>query len=386
MLSQVLEHGRLDVRADFAPGDCCAINIITVGTPLGEDGKARLDMIENAASQVAAAMPHDSLVILRSTVKIGTSRAVVEPILRASGKRFEIAMCPERTIEGKALEELRELPQIVGADRLETRERAARLFSRLTPNILPVSSPEAAETIKLSDNVFRDVSFAFANEIARLCDAVGVSAQEVIATGKFGYPRTRIPLPGLVGGPCLEKDGHILRQSAIDHGIELEITTAGRLVNERQPRECAAVISAELDRRGFTADAVVTLCGLAFKGTPETDDLRGSMAVKVLNELVTLRPQARWRLYDPVVAPDALQAVLPGAKVAGSIDAAGDGAAALVITNNHPSFSSLGLTALTRPLAPRGFVYDFWSHYPSPATGDREPSYVVLGSMKRVSR
>lgn len=89
MLGQVLEKGRLEVRSDFVPGDCCEINIITVGTPLDEAGRVRVDMIENAARQVAAAMPEDALVILRSTVKIGTSRAVVElrdaPAVRGYG-------------------------------------------------------------------------------------------------------------------------------------------------------------------------------------------------------------------------------------------------------------------------------------------------------------
>src|ERR1051325_6558978 len=140
----VIADGRLEVRREFEPGDCCGIYIITVGTPLGEDGRARLDMIENAARQVAASMPDGALVALRSTVKIGTSRNVVAPILAASGKSFRIAMCPERTIEGKAMEELRHLPQIIGADDAETREQAMRLFARLTATVLPVSSLETA--------------------------------------------------------------------------------------------------------------------------------------------------------------------------------------------------------------------------------------------------
>ena len=174
-------------------------------------------------------------VILRSTVKIGTTRDVVAPILAASGKKFDIAMCPERTLEGKALQELRELPQIVGADDQAVADRAAAVFRRLTSSIVLVSGIETAEIAKLVSNTFRDVQFAFANEVARVCDAFGVSAHEVISAGKIGYNRTNIPLPGLVGGPCLEKDPHILMESARTRGISLEITKAGRLVNERQP-------------------------------------------------------------------------------------------------------------------------------------------------------
>jgi UDP-N-acetyl-D-mannosaminuronic acid dehydrogenase len=219
VLSAVVESGRLEAFTEFQPEQSCATYIITVGTPLDGNGRARLDMIESATRQVADSMPDGSLVILRSTVKIGTTRNIVAPILQASGKKFEIAMCPERTLEGNALAELRQLPQIVGADTAETRDRAGRLFSHLTNQVLGVSSLETAEIVKLADNTYRDVWFGFANEVARLCDAVGVSANEVISTGKLGYPRTNIAQPGLVGGPCLEKDPHILRQSARDYGL-----------------------------------------------------------------------------------------------------------------------------------------------------------------------
>ena len=224
------------------------IYVITVGTPLGDDGTARLDFIEAATQAVADNMPDGALVILRSTVKIGTAREVVAPILAASGKRFEIAMCPERTLEGKAMHELRRLPQIVGADTPETRERAAHFFYKLTPTAVQVSSLETAEIIKLVDNTFRDVQFGFANEVARICDAFGVNAMEVIPGGKLGYERTNVALPGLVGGPCLEKDPHILAQSLRAVGVELDITTAARRVNERQPAETVDFILAESDR------------------------------------------------------------------------------------------------------------------------------------------
>jgi UDP-N-acetyl-D-mannosaminuronic acid dehydrogenase len=379
----VIADGRLEVQHDFGPEDCCDTYIITVGTPLDAQGRARLDMIENAAAQVARSMPDGALVALRSTVKLGTSRNVVAPILARSGKSFAIAMCPERTIEGKAMEELRHLPQIVGADDAETRERAGRLFSRLTAKVVPVSSLETAEAIKLADNTFRDVQFAFANEIARLCDAVGISAQEVISLGKLGYARTNIALPGLVGGPCLEKDPHILRQSARDHGIDLEITAAARLVNERQPAESAAFVSAEMERRGLPDDAPIAVLGLAFKGVPETDDLRGSMALKVVAALAANRPGARLRFFDPVAKREEMAALPFAADIYAAPAEALEGAGCVVITNNHPLFGTLGFSALTRGLAPGGFVYDFWNHYSDVDLGERSASYFAVGSLRR---
>ncbi|MEM7687147.1 MAG: NAD(P)-binding domain-containing protein, partial [Pseudomonadota bacterium] len=123
MLAHAVETGALTAAPAFS-AENADIYVITVGTPLAPDGRARVDFIESATREVAENMPDGALVILRSTVKIGTARNIVAPILQASGKSFGIAMCPERTLEGRAMHELRRLPQIVGADTDAVRERA----------------------------------------------------------------------------------------------------------------------------------------------------------------------------------------------------------------------------------------------------------------------
>lgn len=384
ILKNVIAEGRLAVREQFDPSDRCDAYIITVGTPLDANGMARLDMIESATRQVADSMPDDALVILRSTVKVGTSRNVVAPILAASGKRFKIAMCPERTLEGNAMQELRQLPQIIGADDTDTRERAARLFSKLTKQVLTVSSLEAAEVIKLADNTFRDVRFAFANEIARLCDAVGVSANEVIGIGKLGYSRTNIALPGLVGGPCLEKDPHILRQSAHECGIELEITRAAREVNERQPLECAKWMVSELERRNIADAPTVSFLGLAFKGVPEADDLRGAMSLHVIRHMRDLLPDAKFKAYDPVVSAKDIEALNIGLEVCDDLKGALHEVDLAVITNNHPKLASIGFSTMVDHLSPDGFVYDFWNHFSEVEEEDAtDRRYFAVGSIRR---
>lgn len=372
-LSGVVADGRLEAFATLPPDRPCATYVITVGTPLDDAGAVRIDMIEDAARAVAAHMEDDALVLLRSTVKVGTARDVVAPILAASGKRFELAMCPERTLEGRAMQELRSLPQIVGADSPATRDRAAALFRRMTETVVAVSSLEAAEIAKLVSNTFRDLQFAFANEVARICDAYAVDGHEVIAAGNHKYTRTNIPRPGLVGGPCLEKDAHILAQSAAVRGIRLEIAEAARLVNERQPAETVAFIAAEATRRGLPADAPVAVLGLAFKGVPETDDLRGSMALKVLSALRAARPDAPIRLYDPVIAPHALAVQVPGHRVAASLRRATEGAAIVVIANNHPDLRAGGFASLAGGMYPGGFVYDYWNHFGAEVAHDYFP-------------
>ncbi|MBJ7339089.1 nucleotide sugar dehydrogenase [Mycolicibacterium sp.] len=385
-LSGVVKSGRLVAATAFGPDFTCDTYIITVGTPLSGDGVARLDMIEAAARDIAEHMSDGALVILRSTVKIGTTRDVVSPILEASGKSFDIAMCPERTLEGKALQELRELPQIIGADDQPVADRAAAVFRRLTKSIVQVSSPEAAEIVKLVGNTFRDVQFAFANEVARLCDAFDVNAYEVITSGKIGYDRTNVPVPGLVGGPCLEKDPHILMESARSRGIVMEITSAGRVVNERQPAETVAFIRDEIARRDLPHPLRISILGMAFKGVPETNDLRGSMSIKVLDALKKACPEASIGLYDPVTSADTLAAEFPDESTFTRFGEAVSSASVVVIANNHPSFSKIAPRTIHEFMAPNGFVFDYWSHFshlPSDELGD---SYFAVGSSGSGSR
>jgi UDP-N-acetyl-D-mannosaminuronic acid dehydrogenase len=383
-LAGVTRSQKLVAAEAFDDSFTCDTYIITVGTPLANDGVARVDMIEAAARDIAANMRDGALVILRSTVKIGTTRDVVAPILTASGKKFDIAMCPERTLEGKALQELRELPQIVGADDQAVADRAAAVFRKLTNSIVLVSGIETAEIIKLISNTFRDVQFAFANEVARLCDAFGVSAHEVISAGKLGYGRTNIPLPGLVGGPCLEKDPHILMESARTRGISLEITKAGRMVNERQPHETVDFITSEIERRGLSGPLKINILGMAFKGLPETSDLRGSMSIKVLDALKKAHPNAEIGVYDPVTPHEVLAAEFADEQIFSRFGDAVSGASVVVIANNHPALGTISPRTINEFMSPDGFVYDYWNHFshlPSSELGD---SYFAVGRIGSV--
>ncbi|EID17705.1 hypothetical protein MPHL43072_09935 [Mycolicibacterium phlei DSM 43072] len=381
-LSGVVRSGKLRAVNKFDPSFTCDTYIITVGTPLSADGVARIDMIEAAARDIAENMRDGALVILRSTVKVGTTRDVVAPALASSGKKFDIAMCPERTLEGKALQELRELPQIIGADDQAVADRAAALFRRLTNSIVQVSDVETAEIIKLVSNTFRDVQFAFANEVARLCDAFGVNAHEVIASGKLGYNRTNIPLPGLVGGPCLEKDPHILMESARSRGVHLEMTAAGRMVNERQPEETVQFIRREIDRRGLGTDEPlkISLLGMAFKGQPETSDLRGSMSIKVLDRLKKAHPEAEVGVYDPVTPAETLAAEFPDETVYTRFGDAVSGAHVVVIGNNHPSLGQISPRTISEFIRPNGFIFDYWNHFSHLPASERGDSYFAVGN------
>lgn len=382
MLQRTVGSGQFVAQQQILPHDRCDCYIITVGTPLDKHGAVRLDMIRAATEQITDHLQDGALVIIRSTVKIGTTREVVVPLLEASGKKFEIAVCPERTLEGKALVELRRLPQIVGADCQQTRDRAGVLFDRLTKTVIKVSSLETAETIKLADNTFRDVQFAFANEIARVCEAFDINACEVISLGKLGYPRTDIPLPGLVGGPCLEKDPHILIDSGREKGLDLEISRASRLVNERQPQETVDFIIREMERRKIPDDAEIAIIGLAFKGVPQTDDLRGSMAKKVIENLMRWRPRLRLRIFDPVVQRHDLERDFPECQVCDTYEQAIECVSVVVISNNNPIFEKYDPKFIKSKIIKNGFIYDYWNFFEDDCYGKLEKFYFSVGSTR----
>lgn len=342
------------------PKDSIArIFIITVGTPLDKQGVVRLDMIKRGAKEIADSMPDDSLVVMRSTVKVGTTRDVIYPILESSGKMFHLAFCPERTLEGKALEELVKIPQIIGGIDADASLKATQVFQKITSTIINVSNVETAEMTKLVDNTSRDLMFAYSNEISSLCDVVGANMLEVVQSGKTGYPRTNIPIPGLVGGPCLSKDSYILDQSVSTYGIRPNIVMAGRKTNEEQPVYVANFLKQLAQKFKWENDIKISLLGLAFKGFPVTDDLRGTMAFPILDALKKVFPDAVYWGFDAVVSRKDTDGM--GLTFADSITQALKNAHLVLILNNHRVFDNFSVSQKTNLMANPGVVYDFWN-------------------------
>lgn len=361
-LARVVADARLRVYATIPDGSEATVYVITVGTPLGGDRRVRLDMIRRAAGEVASVLNDGDLVVVRSTVRIGTTRAVVLPVLEATGRSFDLAFCPERTLQGRALEELRALPQIVAGLTHDANVRAAQLFQFVTPTVVRVSSLEAAETIKVVDNAQRDVRFAFSNEVASVCDALGISASEVVAAGKLGYPRTDLPPPGPVGGPCLSKDPYILAESVEEHGVVPELTVQARRINERQPSSVVTYLRTVAGRdRGFPTAAEIALLGIAFKGRPATDDLRGTPARRVLDELRIAFPAAAFRGFDPEVSKDRIAEF--GLEPHATLESVLSGAHLALILNNHDLFATMDVQSLAQLMARPGLLYDMWGHF-----------------------
>ena len=359
-LDRVLQRGARNGRLRFSraiPDREFDVYIVTVGTPLGSDRRPRMEMVESVTSEIADHMSDGALVVLRSTVRLGTSVGVVKPILDATGKRYDLAMCPERTTEGNALVELFKLPQVVGGYTRQATVRATNIFRRLTPTIVAVSDLQTAEIIKLLDNSYRDLFFAFGNEVALMCEAIGISGREVISAANMGYERTNIAKPGFVGGPCLEKDPHILIDSLAPSGFVPSLIQTGRRLNESLVAYTFDVVRESLKAR---SRPVISLLGLAFKGQPDTDDLRGSTALLMIEEIRRGIPEAELRGQDYVVRKEEIAklGIIPVSDAE-----AFNGADAVIVMNNNRRYSSLDLEELAATMRRPSLVFDAWNTF-----------------------
>ena len=338
----------------------CSTYIITVGTPIDKSKKIITKYIKDTSKEVSKFLKNEDLVILRSTVKIGTTRKIVKPILDKSKKNYSLSFCPERTLEGAALKELNYLPQIIGGIDNKSKLKSKKIFSKITKTIIVVSSLEVSEMIKLVDNSNRDVKFAYSNEVARICDSLSINAQEVIKMGKFKYPRTNLPSPGLVGGPCLEKDPYIFSSSINNSKLKAELTSYSRLINERQPFESIKYLKNKFFKDRNDKTIKISVVGLAFKGFPETNDVRGSMSYKIIKAINNNFSKSNIFGYDPLVSDEDFKSFK--VKKCNTIQDAFKNKDLVIFANNHSSFKKIDLLKISKKLNKNSIVYDFWNN------------------------
>jgi len=338
------------------------IYIICVDTPVDENKKPHMGYIESVSKNVGRALKKDDLVVLRSTVPIGTSRDVVLPILeKESGLRagddFYFVCAPERTIEGEALKELRELPQIIGGVSKESINVASNLFREIAPTIVDVGSLEAAEMIKLVNNTFRDVSFAYANELALICDKLNLDTVELIKAATKGYPRNKVPFPSPgVGGPCMTKDPYIFLDVFKKTGIKPKMVELARTINEFLPIHVVRKISNYFETINKPMqNSKIFVIGFAFKGYPETSDMRGSTTLTVINELKKFTSNIYG--YDSVVDSKEIEKL--GVKFS-TVKEGFEKADCVIIMNNHNSYRNFDIYSLLSTMNKPSLFFDSW--------------------------
>ncbi len=315
--------------------------IITVGTPLNPGATTpNFEYIRSAlSSTIRKIFDGSQCVILRSTVSVGTTRNVVLPYLsEISGKPTDeimVGMCPERTVEGKAVEELTHLPQIVSGNNQKALDVAVRLFRHLTSYVVEVSSLEEAELVKLYCNTYRDLTFALGNVFCMAAQTFGINGIDAINHANQGYARSNIALPGFVAGPCLEKDAYILINNMIPCDAK------DFIVNGRRFNESLIDIVAEWVRKKIgepDGEKRVTLSGMAFKGQPETSDLRGSSSVNIARKLHEAGYQLN--LHDFCAKREEMEQLHLGEVYDDIYEACGN-SRLLLILNNHKKYFDL---------------------------------------------
>lgn len=339
---------------DQLPHDGLDAVLICVSTPVDEATQVpNLANVAAAARDIARWCSPETLVVVRSTVPIGTTRSIVLPALLDEWPDARLAMAPERTIQGQALRELVELPQVVGGLDEASLQACLDVFDGFVRELVPMSSLEAAEMVKLANNCHTDLIYAYGNELALVAQGHGLDPLEVIRAANLHYPRPDLARPGYVGGGCLTKDPYIMVDSA--QGREPFLVPAARALNEHMPRHVAATVIEMLeDLRGGAAGARLSVLGWAYKGVPATDDMRGTP----ITTMMPVFAEAGITVlgHDPVVTDEVIRAH-GGDPV--SLDKALGESDAVLVLNDHPDYQGLPVDEVwngQRPL----FVFDSW--------------------------
>ena len=291
---------------DMAVARECKYVIMTLGTPVDEHMNPVHGQIEAVISDLCPHLNSGSLIILRSTVSPGTtehiSRHIKEHTQFTVGDDIYLAFCPERIAEGNSLEELEEIPQIVGGAEEKSTAMAAEFFERFLDLVLPTDA-RSAELAKLFCNMYRYIDFAVANEFMMLAHQYDRPIHDIVSLVNTGYKRGGLKSPGLTGGPCLYKDGFFL----LSKTPFTELIYASWKINEGVPAFLLQKIAAtvDLDRQVFA------ILGLSFK--KNIDDSRNSLSYK-LKKLIH-QDGHEVLLHDPYLEPGDLEDIVRRADV-----------------------------------------------------------------------
>lgn len=350
MFSKVVAEGKLWATTHVSEAVSSAdVIIICVPTPVDSAKVPNYSYVEAASHDIGKGLKPKSLVVVESTVGPGIVEDFIMPILEAdsglkAGLEFGLVSCPERADPGKIIQHMKEIPKIIGGIDPQSTEAAASLYENaLGVKVVRVSDPKTANAIKLTENLFRDVNIALANEFAVLYERLGVDMIEVIkgCSTKYNF-MPHYPGPG-VGGPCLPSNPYYLIVESLKVGNIPHLIRLAREINDAMPDHVVDLISGALNDAGKTLKgSTISLLGLSYK--PEVKDIQQSPMEKVLVEL--LRLGATVRSYDPMYKGE----VVFGVKVEDTLQAAVEGSDCVVIGTLHKEFENLNLDAFVKTL------------------------------------
>jgi UDP-N-acetyl-D-mannosaminuronic acid dehydrogenase len=354
LVRRTVDRGLL--RATTSPDNALAesdIILIVVQTPLQEDKSPNLEPLKKACEEVAEHLGKKRMVIIESTIPPGAMEELVKPVLESRGLRagsdFYLAYSPERAMPTRTLIEIRENPRIIGGLNRESAEAAKEFYKTFVEGELFLEDLGTVEVVKLIENTYRDVNIALANEIARLCEVLGVDAIRAIELANR-HPRVCIHRPGAgVGGHCIPKDPYFLLHKAASLGIQLQVIEAARRINDSMPLHVVSLIEKALESvNKRLEDSKVAVLGVAYKG--DTDDVRGTPARDIIKKLMVSK--ASVFSHDPFVKQDF------GGRFSNNLEKVLKHSDCVVVVTDHSLYKTLNPKDLARNLGTQCVLVD----------------------------
>lgn len=305
-LKLLVENGTLSATSDFSFISDVDFIAICVPTPLDSHQQPDISYVRSSTEAIAKYITPNTMVVLESTTYPGTTEELVKPLLEQGsglvcGKDFYLGFSPERVDPGNLIYKTKNTPKVVGAIGEDAAQVISAMYSAvLDGEVHTVSSPAVAEMEKILENTYRNINIGLVNELAILCDRMGISIWEVIDAAKtkpYGF-QPFYPGPGL-GGHCIPLDPYYLSWKAREYGFHTSMIEASMMVNDRMPEYCVERASKVLNRHKKAMNgARVLVLGVAYK--QDIDDYRESPAIRVIE--VLMREGAQVEYYDPWVS------------------------------------------------------------------------------------
>ncbi len=341
--------------------------IICVGTDL-VDKKLDDRALKASIKSISEVYNNNAHIFLRSTVPVGTSRNLINYLIKLrsdiSEEEINLSFTPERTIEGDAFEEIKNIPQIIGSNNEIALEKAEQFWNKISLSSLLCENLEEAELVKLINNSYRDLRFAFANQIGIMCEKFSINAHKLISKANSGYPRDPIayPSPG-VGGYCLTKDPLLLNQSFKDNK---SLSQLARDINVEATYAPIRAINNWVIKKNINIKSLrVLIIGLAFKGSPSTKDTRCSISIDIIKKLLELN-------VSQIFIFDGADAELPkdlrkdnvhnlGSKLLNIKILTKTKSNVILILNNHPDNNLIKLSTFVAEANHEILLFDGWN-------------------------
>ena len=288
-VAKCVSDGKLTATTDFSKLKDCDVIIICVPTPLRKTKDPDMSYILTAGGEIQKNLRRGQLIILESTTYPGTTDEILQPMFEEKGFKldedFLLAFSPERVDPGNPQFQTHNIPKVVGGVSNESTDAAALLYSQIVDDVHRVSSARVAEACKLWENTFRAINIGMANEMAKLCNALGIDTWEVVraaATKPFGF-MPFYPGPG-IGGHCIPLDPHYLSWKARQHGFDSQFISLAEQINSTMPNYVVELATTALnDNKKSVNGSKILILGVAYK--KDIDDMRESPALSIIDLL-----------------------------------------------------------------------------------------------------